>query len=158
MSLFIRNLIFTILQPGLVAALIPYMILGEEISTRISQQFFNLGIHSFGIIIFLLGLIIMLWCIASFAIHGRGTLSPIDPTKKLVIIGLYKYSRNPMYVGVILILLGETIYFNSLDLFVYTIFVFVGFHLFAIFIEEPRLRKDFGEEYLKYCERVRRWI
>ena len=63
-----------------------------------------------------------------------------------------------MYVGVILILIGEAIFFQSANLWVYLLFVFVGFNIFVIHIEEPRLRKDFGEEYNLYCQKVRRWI
>lgn len=100
----------------------------------------------------------MLWCIISFAVKGNGTLSPVDPTKKLVITGPYNFSRNPMYVGVILILIGEAIFFQSANLWVYLVFVFVGFNIFVIYIEEPRLRKDFGEQYRLYCQKIRRWI
>lgn len=114
--------------------------------------------HYIGTIAFLIGFVIMLWCIISFAVKGRGTLSPMDPTKKLVISGLYKFSRNPMYVGVILILIGEVIFLRSVELGIYSLFVFVAFNIFTMLVEEPRLRKDFGEEYKRYCEDVRRWI
>ena len=157
-SLFIRNVIFTILQPGIVAGLLPILLLGKESYGQFVSRLFNPGIHSAGLIIFLLGFIIMVLCIKSFAVQGRGTLSPIDPTKNLVTDGLYKHSRNPMYVGVLLMLIGESIYFESPHLLIYTIIVFAGFQLFILYIEEPRLQKDFGEEYTAYCENVRRWI
>lgn len=156
LSLFIRNLFFTILQPGLVAGLIPLWIIGvkaDNIFGNVWQWH-----HYIGTVIFLIGFIIMLWCIISFAFKGRGTLSPVDPTKKLVISGLYYFSRNPMYLGVILILIGEAIFFQSANLWGYLLFVFIIFHLFVIYIEEPRLRKDFGEEYSLYCQKVRRWV
>jgi len=156
LSLFIRNLLFTILQPGLVAGLIPLWITGVRIN-NIFDEVWQLH-HYIGTIAFLIGFVIMLWCIISFAVKGRGTLSPVDPTKKLVISGLYYFSRNPMYVGVILILIGEAIFFQSANLRVYLLFVFVVFNIFVIHIEEPRLRKDFGEEYNLYCQKVRRWI
>ena len=114
--------------------------------------------HYIGSIAFLIGFGIMLWCIISFAVKGRGTLSPVDPTKRLVMAGLYKFSRNPMYVGVILILIGEAIFFQSVELWIYSLFVFIAFNIFVILVEEPRLRKDFGDEYKRYCEKVRRWI
>ena len=158
LSLFIRNLIFTILQPGIVAGLIPYWILGDEAKNLFAQQISLRGLHDLGAIIFVIGFVIMSWCIIDFAVKGSGTLSPIDPTKKLVVVGLYKYSRNPMYVGVILILIGEAIFFQSVELGIYALIVFIGFHIFAILVEEPRLRKDFGEEYKSYCEKVGRWI
>lgn len=156
LSLFIRNLLFTILQPGLVAGLIPLWITGVRIN-NIFYEVWQLH-HYIGTIVFLIGLLIMLWCIISFAVKGRGTLSPVDPTKKLVISGLYYFSRNPMYLGVILILIGEAVFFQSANLWGYLLFVFVAFNIFVIHVEEPRLRKDFGEEYNLYCQKVRRWI
>ena len=84
-------------------------------------------------------------CIIRFAVEGRGTLSPADPTKKLVISGLYKFSRNPMYVGVMMIIIGEAIFFRSTSLWIYSLFIFIAFNLFVMFIEEPLLLKDFGE-------------
>lgn len=158
LSLFIRNLIFTILQPGIVAGLIPYLILGDKVNDIFVQQLLQRGLHNSGAIIFLIGFVIMLSCIISFAVKGRGTLSPADPTKKLVISGLYRFSRNPMYVGVTLILIGEAIFFQSVELWIYSLFVFAAFNVFTMLVEEPRLRKDFGEEYKTYCEKVRRWI
>jgi len=156
LSLFIRNFLFTILQPGLVAGLIPLWITGFRINNMFDEVW-HLH-HYIGTIAFLIGFVIMLWCIISFAVKGRGTLSPMDPTKKLVISGLYKFSRNPMYVGVILILIGEVIFLQSVGLGIYSLFVFVAFNIFTMLVEEPRLRKDFGEEYERYYENVRRWI
>src|SRR5687768_3042466 len=97
-SLFFRNLLFSILQPGVVAGLIPLVILGEKAKNTFAYRW--VFSHYGGLILFAAGFIIMLLCIISFAVHGRGTLSPVDPTEKLVTIGLYKFSRNPMYVGV----------------------------------------------------------
>ena len=138
--------------------MVPYWILGEKVGYSFMNQLMNLGIHSFGLLIFVVGFVVMLWCIVSFAVQGRGTLSPIDPTKKLVIVGLYKFSRNPMYVGVALMLIGEAMFFKSANLWIYSLLVLVVFHVFIILVEEPRLKKDFGEEYKAYCAKVGRWI
>jgi protein-S-isoprenylcysteine O-methyltransferase Ste14 len=156
LSLFIRNFIFTILQPGIVAGLIPYLILGDKVNRQFVQpfQFVQYAGTSLGFA----GLVIMFHCIINFAVKGKGTLSPADPTKKLVTTGLYRFSRNPMYVGVTLILIGETIFFLSVDVGIYCFSVFIAFTIFTMLVEEPRLRRDFGEEYTKYCGRVRRWI
>ena len=109
-SLLLRNLFFTILQPGIVAGLIPFLILGNEANNILAQP---LTFHHYsGATIFVIGFVIMMTCIISFAVNGRGTLSAADPTKRLVISGLYKFSRNPMYVGVTMILLGEAIFFS----------------------------------------------
>jgi len=154
LSLFLRNLFFTILQPGLVAGLIPYWILGN-----VADAPGPYAIHHYaGIIVFITGFVIMVSCIVNFAVKGRGTLSPVDPTQRLVITGLYRLSRNPMYVGVMLILAGEAIFFQSVNLWIYLVFVFIAFNLFILLHEEPRLRKDFGEEYRMYCQKVGRWI
>ncbi len=155
-SLFLRNLFFTILQPGLVVGLIPFWILDLRFKT-LFPPVWQLH-HYVAAFVFLMGFIIMIWCIVNFAIKGRGTLSPADPTKKLVVHGLYTFSRNPMYVGVILILIGEVIFFRSLVLCGYTLFVFITFTVFIVLVEEPRLRRDFGEEYDLYCQEVRRWL
>src|SRR6218665_3939928 len=109
MSLFLRNLFFTILQPGIVAGLIPYFILGNDVN-KISNSFCTIY-RIIGMATFIIGFVIMSVCIISFAVKGRGTLSPADPTKRLVISGLYRYSRNPMYIGVMMMLIGESIFF-----------------------------------------------
>ena len=154
-SLFLRNLFFTILQPGAVAGLLPFIILKMEGRTFFSE----FGLYQFfGLLIFLVGFGVMLNCIYRFATEGKGTLSPADQTQELVIKGLYQYSRNPMYVGVLLILIGEGIFFTSLALISYALVTYAGFDLFIKLIEEPRLKKDFGEGYEAYCEKVRRWI
>jgi protein-S-isoprenylcysteine O-methyltransferase Ste14 len=155
-SLLLRNLFFTILQPGIVAGLIPFWIVRDRV-----QTIFNLPLqqhHYSGSIVFVIGFVVMLICIISFAVQGRGTLSPAAPTKKLVISGLYKYSRNPMYVGVSMMLIGEAILFQSAALWMYAFVIIAAFNTFIIFFEEPRLKKDFGEEYNNYCEKVRRWF
>jgi protein-S-isoprenylcysteine O-methyltransferase Ste14 len=155
-SLFFRNLFFTIIHPGLVAGLVPYWIIGKK---TIRETFSSFRLHHYlAMVIFLAGLVILLSCIIRFAVEGRGTLSPDDPTKKLVIKGLYRYSRNPMYVGVMLMLIGESVLFNSPSLWAYALVVFILFNLFILLVEEPRLRKDFSTAYKDYCSQVRRWL
>ena len=155
-SLLLRNLLFTILQPGVVAGLIPYFLVREQIKTTLAVpiQLY----HWIGIALIVSGALILLICIFDFARHGKGTLSPADPTKKLVVKGFYRYSRNPVYLAVMLILLGETIFMKSLKLGIYMSFVLAAFLLFIILFEEPRLYKTFGQDYAKYKERVGRWL
>ena len=155
-SLLLRNLFFTILQPGLVAGLFPYLILGERVK-QIFSEYFGLSQY-FGSIIFFIGLIIMIKTILQFAFEGKGTLSPADPTKKLVVKGLYKYSRNPMYIGVMSMLIGEAIFFEAGRFWFYVAGIGLAFNLFILLVEEPRLKRDFGEEYMQYCNKVRRWV
>ena len=156
LSLFLRNLFFTVLQPGIVAGLIPYFILGNP-GTAIFQNTIS-PFQYVAIFIFAGGLAILFYCITMFAIKGKGTLSPVDPTKKLVVSGLYRYSRNPMYIGVMLILIGESAFFASTSLWIYTAIIFTAFNLFIIVHEEPRLENDFGTEYQEYLKSVRRWL
>jgi protein-S-isoprenylcysteine O-methyltransferase Ste14 len=155
-SLFFRNLFFTVLQPGMVAGLIPYWILGSWFSETFKS---NLSLLQYAaIVIFIAGLAILLHCIGLFAKKGKGTLSPADPTKKLVASGLYQFSRNPMYVGVMLMLIAEASFFSSVNLWIYAAVIFIAFNLFIIFHEEPRLKRDFGTEYYQYINTVRRWL
>jgi protein-S-isoprenylcysteine O-methyltransferase Ste14 len=155
-SLLLRNLLFTILHPGIVAGVIPFWILGNNAAFLFVRP---LRPHQyFGILLFIIGLVVLFHCIIRFALEGRGTLSPADPTKRLVITGLYKYSRNPMYLGVMMILIGEAIFFQSIDLWIYLSCIFIFFNLFIMLIEEPRLRRDFDPGYFQYCQKVRRWI
>lgn len=124
LSLFLRNLFFTVLQPGIVAGLIPLWIVSGNVKwLHLKMSGIN---HYAGIILFTIGVGILFSCIISFARKGRGTLSPVDPTKKLVVEGLYRFSRNPMYVGVLMILIGEAVYFQSAYLSAYTVIIFFG--------------------------------
>lgn len=156
LSLFLRNLFFTILQPGIVAGMIPLWIVSGKVSLLpLKMSGIN---HHVGVLLFAIGMVILFSCIFSFAMTGRGTLSPVDPTKKLVVGGLYRFSRNPMYVGVLMILAGETVYFKSICLFIYLLVIFLAFSIFIRLHEEPRLLRNFGAEYQQYCKDVRRWF
>ena len=155
-SLLLRNLFFTLLLPGMVAGYIPWRILGDQ-AGRVMTAKIN-PVQYLAIPLFLTGIVILLTCIFSFARVGRGTLAPVDPTKHLVTTGFYRFSRNPMYAGVMLVLTGEAVFFRSGSLWIYLISVFVLFNLFILAIEEPRLRRDFTLEYDDYCRKVRRWI
>ncbi len=155
-SLLLRNLVFTILQPGLVAGLIPYLLLRIEGKPYLPDVW---GSWQFsGVAVMTLGFSLMVICILQFAVDGNGTLSPLDPTKNLVVRGFYRYCRNPMYVGVILLLMGEVLFHRSFVLAGYSAVVFTGFNLFIVFHEEPRLKREFGNDWDDYRKRVRRWF
>jgi len=98
-----------------------------------------------------------LWCVATFAIIGRGTPAPFDPPRRLVMQGPYRVVRNPMYIGAVLALAGAAVYYESGSLVGYTALFLLTTHLFVVWYEEPTLRRTFGREYDVYCERVRRW-
>jgi protein-S-isoprenylcysteine O-methyltransferase Ste14 len=93
-----------------------------------------------------------------FALNGRGTPAPIAPPRILVVSGFYRYVRNPMYVGLIIILAGEGLLFARAALFLYGACVWLTFHVFVLAYEEPTLRRMFGADYETYCRHVGRWL
>jgi protein-S-isoprenylcysteine O-methyltransferase Ste14 len=97
-------------------------------------------------------------CVWEFARSGRGTLAPLDPPTHLVVRGLYRYVRNPMYLSVTTIVCGELLLTRSLALFTYWVIWFACVNLFVIGYEEPTLRRQFGASYERYTEAVARWI
>src|ERR1043166_364162 len=106
----LRSIFFTILLPGTVTALGPYLIVTYGHATK----FEHWALWQFaGLLPIIVGAAILFKCIGDFAVTGRGTLAPVDPPKQLVARGLYQYVRNPMYVGVLLVLLGEALLFAS---------------------------------------------
>jgi protein-S-isoprenylcysteine O-methyltransferase Ste14 len=108
--------------------------------------------------LWLIGGIILLWSFWNFLVQGRGTPAPIDPPKELVAVGFYRYVRNPMYVGVLALIIGHFLWFGYWNLLIYAIVVFLAFHAFVIFYEEPTLKRNFGRAYEDYLKRVPRWI
>lgn len=151
----IRNVAMIVLFPGTVAAYIPYRLLEPFTIPPLTSW----SVHHYSALLLLsIGVIILLTSILSFARVGRGTLAPFDETKRLVVVGLYRYVRNPMYVGVIAILLAQSLFFWSSQLLSYTAFCFVVANVLVIGYEENRLRHKYGDEYRQYCDRVGRWI
>ena len=110
------------------------------------------------ILVIALGLSLLVWTIRLFLIIGEGTLAPWAPTKKLVMAGPYRYVRNPMISGVLIVIAREAILFGSIWLAVYFILNFVINHFYFLCSEEPGLVRRFGKEYLDYKKNVPRWI
>jgi len=120
-----------------------------------------LGFSAFrilGAVLILAGVPLILDSFARFALQGLGTPAPILPTKHLVVTGLYRYVRNPMYVGVTATILGQGLLFGNVRVLEYALFVWLAFHLFVLGYEEPTLRSTFGDEYERFCANVPRWI
>ena len=151
MILFLKNLFFTLVIPGTATVYIPWLI------TR-GHTTGSLGYVLTSSALVLLGGTIYLWCVWDFATFGRGTPAPNDAPKRLIVRGLYRYTRNPMYVGVLTVILGWAVLFQALPLVPYTFTVGAVFHLFIVVYEEPHLRNVFGAEYDDYCSRVGRWL
>lgn len=118
----------------------------------------NLATLAGGMVLLGLGLAGYLWCALDFAFAGHGTPLPLDPPKLLVVRGLYRYARNPMYISVLLVVFGESVLFRSWLLFRYALVGWAFFHLFVLLYEEPTLRDKFGTSYDEYCQRVNRWL
>jgi len=108
--------------------------------------------------LWIIGIGMLVWCFWDFLDKGKGTPAPIDPPKELVVSGLYNYVRNPMYVGVLLVIIGHFLWFGFWSLLIYALIVFLGFSSFVIFYEEPNLKQRFGAGYDEYLKRVPRWI
>ncbi|HMD99965.1 MAG TPA: isoprenylcysteine carboxylmethyltransferase family protein [Terriglobia bacterium] len=148
----IKTLIFTLLVPGTVTVYVPYRLLD-----RVPRPASWVALAA-GLCLSVPGLGVYLRCAWEFVKDGRGTPAPIDAPKKLVVSGLNRFVRNPMYVGVASMVLGESIMFGSRVLLIYAAGLAVMFNLFVMFYEEPTLRKKFGANYDEYCRRVPRWI
>ncbi|HMB90041.1 MAG TPA: isoprenylcysteine carboxylmethyltransferase family protein [Rhodothermales bacterium] len=153
--LLLRSLFWTMLLPGTVTLYIPYLIVTRWYPTMLGP--WNV-VQLLSLIPIVLGAAILLHCIWGFAVIGRATLSPLDAPRHLVVQGLYRYVRNPMYVGVLMILIGEALLFISVPLIVYAMGFFALVNLFIIFYEEPTLRRQFGASYERYCHAVGRWL
>jgi protein-S-isoprenylcysteine O-methyltransferase Ste14 len=149
--LFLKNLLFSIAVPGAAAVYVPVFVFPHE-PVAVS------AISATAVVLLVLGALIYLWCLWDFASQGRGTPAPIDPPRQLVLRGLYRYSRNPMYLGVLCVIFGWALLFQSMPLAIYGMVVAGALHLFVLFYEEPHLRQSFGAGYEQYCARVGRWF
>ena len=146
---------FLLLAPGTVAGLVPWWI------TRWHMNPPLLGFSGFrviGTMLLAAGVAVVLDSFARFALQGLGTPAPILPTRHLVVSGLYQYVRNPMYVGVLGIILGQGLLFGDRRLFAYGVLLWLVVHVFVVGYEEPTLRRSFGSEYEAFWRNVPRWI
>jgi protein-S-isoprenylcysteine O-methyltransferase Ste14 len=148
----LKSLLFLIVAPGMVAGYIPLALLRQGPKLEA-------GIFAYlAFPLWLVGGVVLLWSFWNFLIEGRGTPAPVDPPKELVAAGFYQYVRNPMYVGVLLILIGHFLWFGFWWLLLYTGLAFFVVHLFVTLYEEPTLKRKFGTAYENYLKAVPRWI
>src|SRR5579863_7024086 len=148
----LNTILFTIFVPGTVAGYIPYR-LADRFAHRASGP-----LEWLGIAVLALGAAIYFRCAWEFAVRGLGTPAPIAPTKFLVTTALHRYMRNPMYVGVALVIVGEAALFRSVQVLGYAALMLTAAHIFVVLYEEPTLNRQFGESYEEYRRTVPRWI
>ncbi len=154
-SAILGSAVFLVLVPGFVAGLVPWWISGW----RLQLPFFGFSVFRIvGGILLALGIVGLVDSFARFAVQGLGTPAPVAPTKHLVVTGLYRFVRNPMYVSVASAIFGQALVFGNVRLLEYGLLVWLAFHLFVLLYEEPTLRKTYGAEYEAYCGAVPRWI
>jgi protein-S-isoprenylcysteine O-methyltransferase Ste14 len=145
--LFWRALIAFLLLPGMVAFVVPWLFRPA-----------NARFHAVGLLLLIPGIILLLWCVRDFYIAGRGSLAPWAPPKHLVVVGLYRRSRNPMYIAVLVILCGWALAFESRGLWLYAGGIALAFHLRVVIAEEPFLARTHGQAWTDYRARVPRWL
>lgn len=147
-----KSLLYLIIEAGLFALYVPLVLLrsGPRVETNV--------VAWLAIPLWLVGSLIVLWSFWDFTFKGRGTPVPTDPPKELVTTGPYRYVRNPIYVGVMLIFLGHFLWFGYWALLIYSVCAWIGVDFFVVFYEEPTLKKKFGTVYEEYLRNVPRWI
>lgn len=151
----IGSTIFFFLAPGVVAFLIPFLLAQGQAE---AWAFDPPLVKWAGLALGLIGTIALIECFVRFALKGLGTPAPIAPTKHLVVTGLYRHVRNPMYVAVLAIILAQAMWFASPAVLIYAAIVWAAFTTFVMIYEEPALARTFGEEYAAYRANVGRWI
>lgn len=150
----VRSLLWAVLLPGMVAGYLPWRFFG------LREARLDLGnpLHLVGLLAIVAGTVLLGACIVEFARHGRGTLAPVDAPRQLVVQGLYRYVRNPMYLSVGTILVGELLVTRSRSLLAFAASWFLLVNLMVIGYEEPALRHRFGDSYRRYAGTVGRWL
>jgi protein-S-isoprenylcysteine O-methyltransferase Ste14 len=147
--------VFLVLAPGTVAGLVPWWISRWRIDTPVSRW---LPLRFLGGLLIVAGLPVLVDSFARFALQGVGTPAPVFPTKHLVVTGLYRFVRNPMYVAVVSVIIGQGLLLGNFRILEYGALVWLAFHLFVLAYEEPTLHASFGPEYEQFCAAVPRWV
>ena len=146
----IRAIIAFLALPGVFAGLIPWLLSSVD-PWRVNGW-------SAGIFLLAAGLTILLRCVYDFYSAGKGTLAPWSPPQHLVSVGLYRHTRNPMYLGVLIIITGWGLITGSPLTFIYLLFAAIVFHLRVILYEEKWLFENFTQEWISYSIYVPRWL
>lgn len=147
--------IFFVVVPGVMAGVVPWWINGWQFSPPLLSTEITRAI---GVVLILIGLPGLLDSFRRFVVDGLGTPAPVAPTESLVVTGLYRYVRNPMYVAVLAIILGQWLLFADWRLLIYGAAFWLVTHIFVVTYEEPTLRESFGAGYDAYRKGVPRWL
>ncbi len=148
-------ILFFALAPGTVAGVVPYLL------TRWNEgppSFGTTAVRTLGALLILIALTSLLESFARFVAKGRGTPAPIAPPRELVVSGQYRLVRNPMYVALVGVILGQALLLGRMVLLAYAAVVWAVCHLWVVAYEEPHLRRRFGASYEAYCSHVSRWL
>jgi protein-S-isoprenylcysteine O-methyltransferase Ste14 len=152
----VGTMIFTLMVPGTVVVLVPYLLSSGW--TMGPPLLGWKGTQWLGAIIGFIGSPMFVRFLLHFVTEGHGTPAPIAPTEHLVVGGPFRRVRNPGYIGVLAMVVGQGLFFGSAAVLAYATCLAIGFHLFVVFYEEPTLRRQFGTQYDEYCRRVPRWV
>jgi protein-S-isoprenylcysteine O-methyltransferase Ste14 len=144
-------LVFLVLVPGTVAGLIPWLLTGWEARDPWPP------LRAVGIALIVAGVGVLLHAFLRFVVEGVGTPAPVAPTQQLVVGGLYRYVRNPMYLAVAATIVGQALVLGQLVLLVYAAVFGVAVFAFVRWYEEPTLRRQFGDQYEAYQQAVPGW-
>ena len=147
------SFVWLVLAPGTVCGLVPWLITGWRQSGDSVPW-----VDALGWLLVLAGAAVLGHAFIAFAWHGRGTPAPAAPTERLVVEGAYRHVRNPMYVAVMAVVLGQVLLFASWGLFAYLILIGITMAAFVHTYEEPTLREAYGPAYEEFCENVPRWL
>lgn len=151
----VGTLVFVLLVPGTVIVAVPYLLTAWKMGPPLLGLGFTRWI---GALLFVAALPLFIQFLLRFVTEGRGTPAPVAPTEHLVVGGPFRWVRNPGYVAVLGLVVGQGLFFANTSLLLYAASLAVAFHVFVLLYEEPTLRRQFGSEYEQYCRRVPRWI
>jgi len=155
MTVGFRSLLFTLCIPCSATVWIPWLIVSRGMP---AESTVPLSIRLPGGVLIAAGAVLYFGCLWDFTFFGRGTPAVWDPPVVFVSKGLYRFVRNPMYLAIVSILVGEALFFKSAVLGWMAAGFAGGFHSFVVFYEEKALRRRFGASYERYCSEVSRWV
>lgn len=157
MTLTGKNIVLNIAYYGVTAVGLPAIVLAAENRFGLSRKHVP-ALRLLAVGLALAGIALQLWCITLFQRKGGGTPSPVWPPTRLVVAGAYRWVRNPMNLGEVLVFFALAAWFDSWVLVLYALLAWLTFHLYVVVVEEPKLARRFNECYDSYRRRVARWL